>query len=94
MPFVLLYFDCIKTADPYPEKIGLLSPKTLNSIAIPHFTVMITVFVKERNKLSQSFYDSDMKDIFIVEPDGSLTPIRILNKQENATVKREKVRLT
>lgn len=48
-------------------------------------------FAKQRITLR---YTPDMKDIFIVEPDGSLTPIRILNKQENATVKREKVRLT
>lgn len=58
VPFVLLYFSCIKTADPYPEKVGLLSPKTRNGIAIPHLIVMITVFVKECNKFSQSFYDS------------------------------------
>ena len=35
-----------------------------------------------------------MKDIFIVEADGSLTPIRLLNKHDNASVKRDKVRLT
>lgn len=34
-----------------------------------------------------------MKDIFIVEADGSLTPIRLLNKHDNASVKRDKVRL-
>ena len=34
-----------------------------------------------------------MKEIFIVESDGALTPIRILNKTENALIKREKVRL-
>lgn len=32
--------------------------------------------------------------IFIVEADGSLTLIRLLNKQENSMVKRNKVRLT
>ena len=32
--------------------------------------------------------------IFIVEADGSLTPIRFLNKHDNAFVKRDKVRLT
>lgn len=39
-------------------------------------------------------YSPDMSDIYVVEHDGSLTPIRILNKHENASVKREKVRLT
>ena len=38
-------------------------------------------------------YTPDMKDIFIVEADGSLTPIRLLNKHDNASVKRDKVRL-
>lgn len=47
-------------------------------------------FAKQRIRLR---YSPDMKDIFIVEPDNSLTPIRLLNKQENADVKREKIRL-
>ena len=34
-----------------------------------------------------------MKDIFVLERDGSLTPIRLLNKQENASIKREKIHL-
>lgn len=47
-------------------------------------------FAKQRIRLR---YSPDMKEIFIVEPDGSLTPIRLLNKQENADIKREKIRL-
>lgn len=47
-------------------------------------------FAKQRIRLR---YSPDMKEIFIVEPDNSLTPIRLLNKQENADVKREKIRL-
>ena len=47
-------------------------------------------FARQRIRLR---YSPDMKDIFIVGPDGSLTPIRLLNKQENANVKREKVLL-
>ncbi|MDD7024164.1 MAG: DDE-type integrase/transposase/recombinase [Oscillospiraceae bacterium] len=39
-------------------------------------------------------YTPDMTDIFVVETDGNLTPVRLLNKQENALVKRDKVRLT
>ena len=47
-------------------------------------------FARQRIRLR---YSPDMKEIFIVEPDGALTPIRLLNKTENASVKREKVRL-
>ena len=48
-------------------------------------------FAKQRITLR---YSPDMKDIYVVEHDGTLSPIRILNKQENSVVKREKVRLT
>ena len=48
-------------------------------------------FAKQRITLR---YSPAMDDIYVVEHDGTLTPIRILNKQENSTVKREKVRLT
>ena len=47
-------------------------------------------FAKQRIRLR---YSPDMQQIFVVEPSGSLTPIRLLNKQENAEIKREKVRL-
>lgn len=47
-------------------------------------------FARQRIRLR---YSPDMKDIFVVEPNGSLTPIRLLNKQENATIKRDKVLL-
>ena len=47
-------------------------------------------FAKQRIKLR---YSPDMKDIFIVEADGTLTPIRLLNKTENSFVKREKIHL-
>ncbi len=47
-------------------------------------------FAKQRITLR---YSPDMKDIFVVEHDGSLTPVRLLNKQENASVKREKIHL-
>lgn len=48
-------------------------------------------FAKRRITLR---YTPDMNAIFVVEADGTLTPIRLLNKQENASVKRDKVRLT
>ena len=47
-------------------------------------------FAKQRIRLR---YSPDMEEIFIVESDGTLTPIRLLNKQENAFVKREKIHL-
>ena len=47
-------------------------------------------FARQRIRLR---YSPDMKEIFIVESDGALTPIRIINKTENALFKREKVRL-
>ena len=47
-------------------------------------------FARQRIKLR---YSPDLKDIFIVEANGALTPIRLLNKQENAFVKREKLHL-
>lgn len=47
-------------------------------------------FAKQRITLR---YSPDMKEISVVEHDGSLTPIRLLNKQENASLKREKIHL-
>lgn len=39
-------------------------------------------------------YAPDMSVVYVVETDNELTPIRLLNKQENAKVKRERVRLS
>ena len=47
-------------------------------------------FAKQRIKLR---YSPDMQTIYVVETDGTLTPIRLLNKTENAHIKREKPRL-
>lgn len=47
-------------------------------------------FAKQRIKLR---YSPDFEDIFIMESDGTLTPIRLLNKTENAFIKREKIHL-
>lgn len=47
-------------------------------------------FAKQRIRLR---YSPDLEDIFIVEADGTLTPIRLLNKTENANVKRDKIHL-
>ena len=48
-------------------------------------------FAKQKETLR---YSPDMQNIYVVEADGALTPIRLLNKHENASVKREKVHLT
>ena len=47
-------------------------------------------FAKQRIKLR---YSPDLNDIYIVEADGTLTPIRLLNKIENAFIKRDKTHL-
>lgn len=47
-------------------------------------------FAKQRITLR---YSADMEEIFIVEADNTLTPIRLLNKHENAVIKREKIHL-
>lgn len=47
-------------------------------------------FAKQRIRLR---YSPDLKDIFIVEADGTLTPVRLLNKTDNANVKRDKIHL-
>jgi hypothetical protein len=39
-------------------------------------------------------YSADMREIYLVEANDVLTPIRVLNKQENAVRKREKVYLS
>ena len=39
-------------------------------------------------------YSPDMKTIYLVENGGTLTPIRLLNKQENANIKRNKIYLS
>jgi hypothetical protein len=40
-------------------------------------------------------YSPDMKTIFLVDPhSGELEPIKLLNKQDNAHIKRQKVSLT
>lgn len=47
-------------------------------------------FAKRRIKLR---YSPDLSDIFIVEADGTLTPVRLFDKHANSTAKREKTYL-
>lgn len=48
-------------------------------------------FAKQRVKLR---YSPGLSDIFVVEADGALTPIRLLDKHANACAKREKTYLS
>lgn len=48
-------------------------------------------YAKQRIRLR---YSPDMEKVFVVEPSGELTPIRLLNKQDNAVIKRKRVRLS
>lgn len=48
-------------------------------------------FAKQRIKLR---YSPDLSDIFVVEADGTLTPVRLLDKHANSTAKREKTYLS
>ena len=47
-------------------------------------------FARQRIRLR---YSPDFKDVFIVEHDNTLTPVRLLNKHDNAMIKREKIHL-
>ena len=47
-------------------------------------------FARQRVRLR---YSPDMQSIYVVEADGTLTPVRLLNKVENADIRREKPRL-
>lgn len=63
-----------------------------NVIVIDHAEYEVDCrFSKQRIRLR---YSPDLEKIFVVESDGTLTPIRLLNKHDNALIKREKVRLT
>ncbi len=48
-------------------------------------------YAKQRIRLR---YSPDMSRVYVVEASGNLTPVRLLNKQENAFVRRERVRLS
>lgn len=48
-------------------------------------------FARQRVKLR---YSPDLSDLFLVNPDGTLLPIRLLDKTANATAKREKLYLS
>lgn len=48
-------------------------------------------FARQRVRLRCS---PDMEEVYVAQPDGTLLPVRLLNKQENASVKREKLLLS
>lgn len=39
-------------------------------------------------------YSADMKQVYIVDQNGTLEEIKLLNKHENAHIKREKIKYT
>lgn len=89
-----------------PEQIRRLSPEDIGKFFLLEIERRVSAdsvividqteyevdyrFARQRIRLR---YSPDMKEIFIVEADGALTPIRLLNKTENALIKREKVHL-
>lgn len=89
-----------------PEQIHRLSPEHIDTYFLLEIERRVSAdcvividqveyevdyrFARQRIRLR---YSPDMRDIFIVGPDGALTPIRLLNKQENAIIKRKKVLL-
>lgn len=48
-------------------------------------------YAKQRIRIR---YSPDMEKVYVVEPSGDLVPIRLLNKLENASIKREKIHLS
>lgn len=48
-------------------------------------------YAKQRIRIR---YSPDMEKVYVVEPSGGLVPVRLLNKLENASIKREKVHLS
>lgn len=48
-------------------------------------------YAKQRIRLR---YSPDMAKVYVVEPSGELTPIRLLNKTDNAVIKRQRIRLS
>lgn len=67
-----------------------VSPDSVISIDQTEYEVE-SRFAKRRITLR---FAPDMSEIFVAEADGTLTPIRLLNKIENSKVKREKVRFS
>lgn len=67
-----------------------VSPDCVVSIGKTEYEVHYR-YAKQRIRLR---YSPDMERVFVVGPSGELTPIRLLNKQDNANIKRERVRLS
>lgn len=90
-----------------PERFRRLSPQQMETdflleierrVSADHVIVINKTeyevhyrYAKQRIRLR---YSPDMEHVFVVEPSGALAPIRLLNKQDNAVVKRERVRLS
>ena len=88
--------DQIRRLDPFclDHSFLLEIERTVSSdcvIVIDHTEYEVDYrFAKRRIRLR---YSPDLSEIFVVEADNSLLPIKLLNKQENAMIHREKVYL-
>ena len=67
-----------------------VSPDNVVKIGTTEYEVHYR-YAKQKIRLR---YAPDMSVVYVVGPDNELTPIRLLNKQENSKVKRERVRLS
>ena len=50
--------------------------------------------LKEKSPQERFFSEQDKVEVYVAEADGTLAPVRLLNKRENACVKREKLLLS
>lgn len=67
-----------------------VSPDCVVSVGNVEYEVDMR-FARQKVRLRCS---PDMEEVYVVQPDGTLLPVRLLNKQENASVKREKLLLS
>lgn len=65
-------------------------PQTASSLLTIRSTKSITVLQKNA---SGSAIPPDLKEIFVVEQDASLTPVKLLHKHDNSMIKRNKTYL-
>lgn len=67
-----------------------VSPDCVVSVGNVEYEVDMR-FARQKVRLRCS---PDMEEVYVAQPGGTLLPVRLLNKQENASVKREKLLLS
>ncbi len=88
-----------------PERIRRLSPEEIEKAFLLEITRRVSadnvisidsVEYEVPNRFSRKRitlrYTPDMSEIYVLEADDTLTPVRLLNKTENALMKRERIR--